>query len=242
MSIYSIEIDKGKVIQVELVRKNVKNINLTIRPDLTIFVSAKPTLPMESIEEYIKSKSSWIVKRIGRFKATKSVNTISHEYVSGESYKFLGKQYRLDLELTASSERVMLTDGYIKLFVKNKNKKTTKSRLMDEWYRKQAKTIFEDSLDRIYTIIEPYINKKPTMDFKVMKKRWGSCLRSKNMILLNLELIKAPMYCIDYVVLHELVHFIHRNHDAKFYEMLTVLMPDWKQRKEILDEEIVLFI
>lgn len=239
---YSIEIEKGNIVQVELVRKNVKNINLTIRPDLTIFVSAKPSLPIESIEEYIKSKSSWIVKRIGRFKATKSENTISHEYVSGESYKYLGKQYRLDLELTLSSERVMLTDRYIKLFVKNKNKKSTKSRLMDEWYRKRAKTIFEDSLDRIYKMIESHIIKKPSMEFKVMKKRWGSCLRNKNVVLLNLELIKAPVYCIDYVVLHELVHFIHRNHDSKFYEMLTVLMPDWKQRKEILDEEIVLYI
>ena len=75
-----------------------------------------------------------------------------------------------------------------------------------------------------------------------MKKRWGSCLRSKNRIILNYELIKAPKHCIEYVVLHELVHFIHRNHDQKFYNMLTVLMPDWKQRKAILDEEIVLFV
>jgi predicted metal-dependent hydrolase len=75
-----------------------------------------------------------------------------------------------------------------------------------------------------------------------MKKRWGSCLRSKGVILLNFELIKAPKYCIDYVMIHELLHFIRKNHDSQFYDLLTVLMPDWKERKEILDENVVLFV
>jgi len=69
-----------------------------------------------------------------------------------------------------------------------------------------------------------------------MKARWGSCLRDSQAILLNFELIKAPKYCIDYVVLHELIHFVHKNHDQKFYSFLTSLMPDWKKRKAILDE------
>lgn len=72
-----------------------------------------------------------------------------------------------------------------------------------------------------------------------MKSRWGSCLHQKNTILLNFDLIKAPKYCIDCVVLHELIHFIYKNHDNKFYNLLTVLMPDWKSRKAILDEVIV---
>jgi len=72
-----------------------------------------------------------------------------------------------------------------------------------------------------------------------MKARWGSCLKEKNIILLNSELIKAPKFCIDYVILHELIHFKYRNHDAEFYDFMTSLMPDWKQRKEILDEEVV---
>ena len=72
-----------------------------------------------------------------------------------------------------------------------------------------------------------------------MKARWGSCHNKDKTILLNLELIKAPKYCIDYVVLHELIHFKYRNHDKKFYTFLTLLMPDWKRRKEILDEEVI---
>lgn len=72
-----------------------------------------------------------------------------------------------------------------------------------------------------------------------MKARWGSALTDKKTILLNAELIKDPKYCIDYVVLHELIHFKYNNHSEKFYQMLYSLMPDWEKRKAILDEEIV---
>jgi len=242
METHKIELEKGKVIEFELIRKKVKNINLTIRPDFSITVSAKPSIPIEIIYEYLTNKSNWIIQRIGRFNNTKSENVVEHDYVSGESFKFLGKQYRLEVELTTSTERVVLLDGFIKLYVRNKNKKTTKIRLLDEWYRDQAKTAFSESLDRMYRTVDNEVPLMPFLEFKIMRKRWGSCLRAKNTILLNLELIKAPMYCIDYVVLHELIHFVHKNHDSKFYALLTVLMPDWKQRKEILDQEIVLYV
>lgn len=242
METHKIEIVKGKIIEFELIRKNVKNINLTVRPDFSITVSAKPSTPIDSIYQYLDNRSNWIMQRIGRFNNTKTENLVEHDYVTGESFKFLGKQYRLDIELTTSTERVFLLEGFIKLFVRNKDKKTTKARLLDEWYREQAKVAFSESLERMYKIIENQAPSKPILEFKIMKKRWGSCLRSKNTILLNLELIKAPSYCIDYVMLHELIHFTHKNHDSKFYELLTVMMPDWKLRKEILDQEIVLFI
>ena len=80
---------------------------------------------------------------------------------------------------------------------------------------------------------------KPRIMIRIMKARWGSCWKVANTILLNFELIKAPKYCIEYVVLHELIHFLHRNHDQQFYVFLSALMPDWKQRKAILDEEVV---
>lgn len=242
METHKIELAKGKIIEFELIRKNVKNINLTIRPDFSITVSAMPNIPLEVIYQYLTNRSNWILQRIGRFTNTKTENLIEHDFVTGESFKFLGKQYRLDVDLTTSTERVLLSEGFIKLFVRNKNKKTTKARLLDEWYREQAKIAFLESLERMYKIIDNQVSSIPLLDFKVMKKRWGSCLRANNTILLNLELIKAPMYCIDYVVLHELIHFVHKNHDSKFYELLTVLMPDWKLRKEILDQEIVLYV
>lgn len=242
MNIYEVELKNGKIIEFELIRKNVKNINLTIRPDFSITLSANKDVPVEIINDYLYSKTNWITNRLGKFRETESENLVKPEYVSGESFKFLGKQYRLEVNYTSINERVILEDEYIKLFVKNKDKLTTKVRLIDEWYRKEADDKFSESLDKMYEVIKGYGIDKPKLDFKIMTKRWGSCLKSKKTIQLNLELIKAPMYCIDYVVLHELIHFIHKNHDSKFYDILTVLMPDWKLRKEILDQEIVLFV
>src|SRR5690554_5096415 len=132
MGRHKVELKEGKTIEFELVRKNVKNINLTIKPDFSITVSANDNVSIEIISDYLYGKSSWITKRIGRFKDTETENIVNPDYVSGEAFKFLGKQYRLDVNLTSSKERVILEDGFIKLFVKNKNKKTTKARLIDK--------------------------------------------------------------------------------------------------------------
>lgn len=91
----------------------------------------------------------------------------------------------------------------------------------------------------MYSSVEKYGIEKPEILIRTMRARWGSCTPEKKSILLNSELIKAPKFCIDYVVLHELIHFKYRNHDNDFYDFMTSLMPDWKQRKEILDEEVV---
>ena len=73
-----------------------------------------------------------------------------------------------------------------------------------------------------------------------MKTRWGSCITSKGIIILNKDLIKAPKYCIKYVILHELIHMIYNKHSKEFYDFLYIFMPDWEERKRILDEEIAL--
>lgn len=242
MVTHKVPIGEKKFIEFELIRKNVKNINITVRPDFSVMVSAKEDIPLNAIEAFVQNNSSWITKRLGRYQFTKSENNVEKDFVSGETFKYLGKQYRLIVEETASIERVKLTNDFIKVYVRHKKKKTTKARLLDEWYRKEAKIAFSGSLDRMFEIMKDKIAAKPSLDFKLMKKRWGSCLRTKNMILLNLELIKAPSHCIDYVVLHELIHFVHKNHDSKFYDLLSVFMPDWEIRKEILDQEIVLYV
>lgn len=242
METFKVPYDHEKFIEFELIRKDVKNINITVRPDFSVMVSANDNVPFSDIEKFIKENSTWITKRLGRYQSTKSENIVEKDFVSGETFKYLGRQYRLIVQDTTSMERVKLSGNYINVYVRKKDKKTTKARLLDEWYRKQAKINFETSLDRMYELMKNTLPIRPTLEFKIMKKRWGSCLRAKNTILLNLELIKAPTYCIDYVVLHELIHFVHTNHDSKFYELLTVLMPDWNKRKEILDQEIVLYV
>jgi predicted metal-dependent hydrolase len=189
--------------------------------------------------EYFKEKAPWILKNVRYFKDVQPEYTANKEYVSGESFKYLGKQYRLKVEETEEQEGVKYYQGYIYLFVKDKRNYSLKEKLINDWFREKAVLNFKKSLERVFPIIEKYGIKKPEIQIRTMKARWGSCLKEKYCILLNFDLIKAPKYCIDYVILHELTHFKYRNHDVEFYNFMTSLMPDWKQRKEILDEEVV---
>ncbi|MDE1385731.1 DUF45 domain-containing protein, partial [Bacillus paralicheniformis] len=108
-----------------------------------------------------------------------------------------------------------------------------------EWYREKAQMAFNESLEKMFPLVQKYGIEKPEVDVRLMKARGGSAIIEKNTILLNTELIKAPKYCIDYVVLHELIHFKYNDHSDNFYQMLYSLIPDWEKRKAILDEEIV---
>lgn len=228
-----------QTIEFELYRKNVKNINLNIKPDMTIVVSASEKVPLKYILNFVKEKAPWILKNVKYFKDVQPENTSNKDYVSGESFKYLGKQYRLKVEETEGHESVKYYQGYIYLYVKDKKIHSRKEKLINNWFGEKAKIIFQEGLKSIYPLIEKYGINKPEIQIRTMKGRWGSCLKDKNIMLLNNELIKAPKFCVDYVIIHELIHFKYRNHDTEFYNFMTSLMPDWKQRKEILDEEVV---
>lgn len=103
---------------------------------------------------------------------------------------------------------------------------------MDAWYKDKAYKVFAESLNRMSILMEKYGVEKPKLEIRVMKARWGSAQVDNNTILINTELIKAPRFCIDYVILHELIHFKYNNHSENFYNMLFVLMPDWEKRKK----------
>ena len=227
-----------KTIEFFLERKNVKNINLKVKPDFKVVVSANGKVPLEYIEKFVKGKSNWILKNIKYFQETRSENT-KKEFVNGETVRYLGKQYRLRV-VEAETEGSKFYQCYIYLYVKDRANYRRKEHLFRQWLREKAKEVFNESLERIYPKMDKYGVDRPDIAIRTMKTRWGSCSRLKQKILLNTELIKAPKSCIDYVILHELVHFKYRNHNKDFYNFLTALMPDWKKRKAILDTEVVL--
>ncbi|MEK4886020.1 SprT family zinc-dependent metalloprotease [Bacillus sp. FSL W8-1127] len=228
----------NKIIDFVVKRKKVKNVNLNIKPDMTIEVTANDRVPLDFICDFVKTKGAWILKNVKTFQDVQPYRQSEREYVSGETFKYLGKQYRLRV-IQAEKEKVKYFRGFIYLYVKNTENVNRKAKLMDEWYREKAQKTFHESLDKMFPLVQKYGVEKPNMDLRSMKARWGSALTEKNTILLNTELIKAPKYCIDYVVLHELIHFKYNDHSDNFYKMLYSLMPDWEKRKAILDEEVV---
>ncbi|AEO99504.1 M48 family metallopeptidase [Heyndrickxia coagulans] len=228
----------NKVIDFVLKRKKVKNVNLNIKPDMTIEVTANDRVPLDFICDFVKTKGAWILKNVKTFKDVQPYRQSEREYVSGETFKYLGKQYRLRV-MQEEEEKVKYFRGFIYLYVKDTENVNRKAKLIDEWYREKAQKTFHESLAKMFPLVQKYGVDKPNIDLRSMKARWGSALTEKNTILLNTDLIKAPKYCIDYVVLHELIHFKYNDHSDNFYKMLYSLMPDWEKRKAILDEEVV---
>jgi hypothetical protein len=226
------ELVYGKhTIEYILSRKKVKNINLNLKPNLIVEVSANHDVPIKSIHSWIIKNKEYFMKSLPEIKYDK-------EYVSGETFKYLGRQYRLKVS-KSEEECVKCKRGFFNISVKNKDDTLKKAQLIDDWYNKKSIKVFNDALERVYKIIGKYDIPKPNILIRPMKARWGSCIESKNIILLNRDLIHAPKFCVDYVILHELIHFKFRNHDKDFYKLKESLMPDWRMRKEILDVEIV---
>lgn len=228
----------GNEIEFQIRRKDVKNINLTVKPNLEVLVSANDEVPLEYIKDFVYSKAKWIEKNLSYYEKTQSIDQGKKEYVNGESFKYLGRQYRLKV-FQSSDEGVKYLRGFIHLYVDDLKDFKKKEVLMEGWYEEKSRLIFKDSLHRMYDLVKAYEIDFPDLDIRKMSSRWGSCLPEKNKIILNSSLIKAPRDCIDYVTLHELIHFKYKNHDEDFYRLLNMIMPDWRAKKKKLDEDVV---
>ena len=213
---------------VKIVRKDVKNITLKVRPSGEAILTAPKTASEEHIKFIMQKRAKWIAQKRAFFASFK---TPKKEYVSGEDFKYLGRSYRLKV-VQSKEERVKLQRGYLELFVKDKNDLERKRNLVYEWYNKKAMLYFFNILQEFNKIVKQDIK---SVKIRQMKTRWGSCNPYKSYINLNIELIKKPRACIEYVVFHELVHLLYHDHSKKFYDYLTLYMPDWQKRKEILE-------
>jgi len=213
---------------VKIVRKDVKNITLKVRPNGEAILTTPKAASDEHIKFIIEKRAKWIAQKRAFFASFK---TPQKEYVSGDDFKYLGRSYRLKV-VQSKEERVKLQRGYLELFVKDKSDIKRKRNLVYEWYNEKATLYFFNILQEFNKIVKQDIK---SVKIRQMKTRWGSCNPYKSYINLNIELIKKPRACIEYVVFHELVHLLHPDHSKKFYDYLTLYMPDWQKRKEILE-------
>ena len=213
---------------VKIVRKDVKNITLKVRPNGEAILTTPKAASDEHIKFIIEKRAKWIAQKRAFFASFK---TPKKEYVSGEDFKYLGRSYRLKV-VQSKEERVKLQRGYLELFVKDKSDIKRKENLIYEWYYEKATLYFFNILQEFNKIVKQDIK---SVKIRQMKTRWGSCNPYKSYINLNIKLIKKPKACIEYVVFHELVHLLHPDHSKKFYDYLTLYMPDWQKRKEILE-------
>ena len=225
-------------VSVQIIRKKIKNVHLKVFRSLEIVLSVPLTVPNDWIDSFLNNHIEWIDSQITKYKKASGYNNLSC-IRSGSSTQFLGKNVRVYKEASLINQ-VELDEKKICIFLKDVSDEEQAQKLFDAWWRKTASDIFQSEMEQIYQkIFKKYGLNQPKILVRKMKTLWGSCTPSKDKITLNEYLLKADIRCIQYVILHELTHLKYPNHSKEFYNFLTIHMPDWKDRKKQLDNEVV---
>ena len=218
----------------ELFYTDRKTLGIKVYPDTSVKVFAPIDTDLPIIEQHLKVKRRWIEKQQRSFQSYLPA-TPPRQYIGGESFLYLGKQYMLKIE-PSTAEEVKLYQG--RLVVKTLNPEATHiKKLLQQWYIARATILFNKLFEEQFYLFKRFGLEKPILQIKKMEKRWGSCTPQQK-IILNPELIKAPVVCINYVILHELCHLVHHNHSKAFYRLLENFMPDWQKYKQLLETKM----
>jgi predicted metal-dependent hydrolase len=220
----------------DLVHAQRKHICIIVYPDKSVEVRAPENRSIEYVLSRVKKRAPWIIRQVNYFDRFHPL-PIERKYVSGETHYYLGRQYRLKV-IENKINAIKLLGKYFHVQVPEKDDSKKIEALMKTWYRSHARTIFTHHLSKCYGSAKSLGVAYPKLVIRQMKKRWGSCTKAGD-IILNVELIKAPIYCIDYVIMHELCHLKIHNHDKGYFKLLSKYMPDWLRRKERLERVVI---
>jgi hypothetical protein len=218
-------------IRIDVVRKKMKNIRLTIYPSTgKIRLSVPKKTSEKMIQSFLKSKLDWIKKHS---QTVVNQNNKILNFETGEQHTFLGKNYPLEIIEIQGREKVKFEDNVIYLFVNEGSTIELRQKLLVKWYRKQLETILPEMIAHWENIMQIKVEE---WRIKNMKTKWGTCNITKKRIWLNLELIKKTKEQLEYVVVHEMVHLFEKYHNKRFYDLMTHYLPNWKELKKQLNQ------
>jgi len=223
-------------IPVKIVWNDRKRLSITVHPDLRITAKAPAGYEPEAIRKRLEKRAPWIARQLDFFERFQPLPT-ERRFVSGETHYYLGRQYRLRIR-SGETARVRLRGRFFEMELPDPNKREKARALMLDWYSAHARDLLAKRLAQYLPAFVRMGASEPEVRYRRMKKRWGSCV-GDGVIMLNTELVKAPIHCIDYVIVHELCHLLYPRHDRKFYRLLGRVLPDWEKRKERLEKVMV---
>ena len=223
----------GRVIEYDFQRKKIKNINLRIRSDGSISVSAPHRAPMGSVEDFLRANGSYILRALDKFKAREARSLPELEYKDGDKITVLG--YTVPLRVAEGNKNYaeMTSDGVF-LLVKDVDDVELKRKTVATFLEDVCRRAVNELCEKIYPVFEEKKVVYPTVKFRRMRTKWGICRPERKELTFSYMLAAAPIECIEYVVYHEFNHFLHPDHSKAFYESLEKLLPDWKERKKRL--------
>jgi hypothetical protein len=218
-------------ITVDVVLKDIKNIHLSVYPpNGRVRISAPLRMDMETLRVYAISRLDWIKKQ--QAKLREQERETPREYLDRESHYLWGKRYLLDIIEIDEPPSIELKHSHMLLSVRPGADEKKKQAVVDEWYRQQLKAAVSPVIARW----EPIMGVKVERIYvRRMKTRWGSCNPVRHSIRFNTELAKKPPECLEYIVVHEMVHLLEPSHNARFVSLMDRFLPHWKQLRDELN-------
>jgi len=220
-------------INIEVVRKDIKNIHLGVYPpEGRVRLAAPLKVTDESIRLFAITKISWIKRQQRKFKDQQRIP--AREYKDRESHYFLGDRYLLKIiEKEAVPKVEIRNKTYIDMTVRPGADILKKHEVMNEWYRKELKMLIPEYITKWEKRVNVQVE---DWQIRTMKTKWGSCNIEKKKIWVNLELAKKPAHCLEYIIVHEMIHLLERHHNERFISLMDKYLPDWRQLKAELNK------
>lgn len=209
-----------------------RGLKISVQPDRRVVVSAPAGRTVEEVIERVRRRAPWIVRQREYFERFSPIQP-PRQYVSGETHRYLGRHLRLKL-VTDRDESVKLLGRFLVVRVAKPSDKARVKLLVDGWFGEHGRKVIVGRLESCLAHMQKTGIASPCVRFQKMEKRWGSCSR-KGTIVLNTELAKASVPCIDYVLFHELCHLKFPHHGKEFYGLLARFDPDWRKWKDRLE-------
>jgi predicted metal-dependent hydrolase len=223
-------IDLGEI-TAEVVQKDIKNIHLSVYPpNGRVMIAAPLRMDVETIRIFAISKLGWIKRQ--QTKLRNQEREAPREYISRESHYYLGVRYLLKVVERDSKPSVAIKHDNLILQVKPDTNAEQRQILLQEWYRAQLKALVPHYIAKWEKIMGVQVSE---FGIKKMKTKWGTCNTAAKRIWINLELAKKPLECLEYIVVHEMVHLLERSHNARFIAYMNQFLPQWRNLKEELN-------
>jgi predicted metal-dependent hydrolase len=223
----------GKRLPFRIEYRRRKKLAISVHPDMRLEVTAPEGGGTEEILQRVEKRAGWIFRQWRYFEQFQPALP-DRRYVSGETHLYLGRQYRLKVH-EGSPETVKLVGKFLQVRSTSREDTERIRSLLDRWYRERAGRLLahrvQVCLEQCPSLKLPY---EPNVAIRTMMRRWGSCSKAGT-ILLNVSLVKVPVHCVDYVIVHELCHLHIHNHSPAFYRLLSRCLPDWERRKQRLE-------
>lgn len=218
-------------IKVEVVRKDIKNLHLGVYPPHgRVRVAAPLVISDEAVRLAVIDKLGWIRRQRAKF--ARQPRQSQREMVNGESHYLLGRRYRLRVHEHDAPARVAVRGiASLDLFVRPGTSAEQREAALLSWHREQLKMLIPPLLEHWQPILGVQV---ADWGVKKMKTKWGSCNPAARRVWLNLELAKKPVQCLEYIVVHELVHLLERHHNKRFMALMESHLPQWRQYQEML--------